>query len=123
MSEKILVVDDEKDILNITVFRLENAGYQVLSVVDGQSAMDIIRAERPDLVLLDLRVPVIDGYEVCKRVKADEDLRQIPVILFTANVSENMVEKTNELGADDFLLKPFNYKELLRKVSSAIKKQ
>ena len=121
MAKKILVVDDEPDILKIVTFRLKKEGYEVLTAVNGQKALDLVNSQRPDLILLDLRLPVVDGYEVCKRVKTDEGLRQIPVILITASSAGKIAEKTKEFRADDYLIKPFEPEELLDKVKKFIK--
>lgn len=120
MAKKILVVDDEPDVLKIVTFRLKKEGYEVITARDGQEALDLVNRERPDLVLLDLRLPVVDGYEVCKRLKTDEDLRQIPVILLTASSATKIAEKTKDFQAEDYLIKPFEPEELLDKVKKFI---
>ena len=120
MAKKILVVDDEPDILKMVTFRLKKEGYEFITAVDGQEALDLINRQRPDLVLLDLRLPVVDGYEVCKRLKTNEDLRQIPVILVTASSAAEIAEKTKDFQADDYLIKPFEPEELLDKIKKFI---
>ena len=84
MENKILIIDDEPDLLKIVVFRLKKAGYRVLTAVDGQQALDIIRSDKPNLILLDVLLPVKDGVTICKIIKDDDTTRQITVILFTA---------------------------------------
>ena len=121
MAKKILVVDDEPDMLKIVTFRLKKLGHEILTAVDGQEALDMIKDKRPDLVLLDLLLPIIDGYQVCKQVKNDETLKHIPIIFFTASGASNVAEKAKEMGADDFLVKPFDTEHLLQKVKSFIK--
>jgi len=111
MSKKILVVDDEPDLIRVTTFRLKKMGYNVITGINGQEAITLIQNERPDLVLLDLRLPIFGGLEVCKKVKADEKLKNIPIVLFTA--STGSIEKTaKEAGADGYLIKPFSQEEL-----------
>jgi two-component system alkaline phosphatase synthesis response regulator PhoP len=111
MAKKILIVDDEPDLIKVTSYRLKKMGYNVVAGVTGQEALDLIRSENPDLVLLDLRLPVIDGLEVCRRVKADEKLKNIPIILFTAS-TDSILENVKEVCADDYLIKPFDQKKL-----------
>jgi len=116
MGKKILVVNDEPDILKIVTFRLKKIGYEILEAADGEKALHLIEKERPDLILLDLRLPAIDGYEVCRRIKADEKLKAIPVIILTASVTSEMETKVEELKADDYVVKPFDSEVLLAKV-------
>ena len=116
MAKKILVVDDEPDILKVVIFRLKKLGHEIATATNGQEALDSIQKEKPDLILLDLRLPVIDGYEVCKRLKTDEELKHIPIILLTASTAGSIAEKTKEFKADDYLIKPFDMKELRAKV-------
>ncbi|MDD5194571.1 MAG: response regulator [Candidatus Omnitrophica bacterium] len=121
MAKKVLVVDDEPDVLKVVSFRLKKAGYEVLTAVNGKIAIDLILEDKPDLIILDLRMPVMDGYEVCTKIKADETLKKIPVILLTASSGgSNITEKMVELKADDCMIKPFNADELLKKVQKFI---
>jgi len=119
MGKKILIVDDEPDLLRVTCFRLERSGYQVLSAINGQEALEIIGKEYPDLVLLDIRIPILGGLEVCLRIKKDEKLKHIPVILFTAS-TQNIKEKLESCGAEDYIFKPFSAEELLSKIKKFI---
>ncbi len=121
MAGKILVVDDEPDILKMVTFRLKKEGYEVITAMDGQEALDLANRERPDLVLLDLRLPVMDGYEVCKALKADENLKQIPVVFLTASVASSIVEKVKAFKAEGYLIKPFDPVKLLETVKKFIK--
>jgi len=120
MAKRILIVDDELDVLELVAFRLEKAGYGIITAVDGQEGLDSIRAERPDLVLLDSCLPGMDAFEVCKELKNDEGLKHMPIILFTATLDITVAEKAKELGANDFILKPFDSEELLKKVKRII---
>ncbi len=120
MPQRVLVVDDEEHILAVTAFRLEKQGYEVLTASDGAVALAMIQEQKPDLVLIDLRLPGMGGAEVCKRVKADEALKNIPVILFSASESYRIAEMRNEVSADDFIVKPFSRDELLGKVQKLL---
>ena len=115
MAKKILIIDDEPDILKVTTFRLEKNGYKVFAAVNGKEALDLLRKQTPDLILLDLVLPRMSGHELCKHIKAQEKLKDIPIVLFTAS-STSVKEKARALGADDFLLKPFSPEELLNKI-------
>jgi len=120
MPKRILVVDDEPDILKVIAVRLKAQGYEILTAVDGKEALDLIQQQRPDLVLLDLRLPVMDGYEVCRRMKSDDDLKDIPVIILTATVPEKLAQKMEELKANDYMTKPFIPENLLEKVKKLV---
>ncbi len=115
MPKRILIVDDEPDLVKVTSFRLKKAGYEVLTCVNGQDALDLIQKTPVDLILLDLLLPQMGGDEVCLKIKEDPNLKHIPVILFTATVV-NIPEKAREVGAEDYLQKPFIPEELLGKV-------
>jgi two-component system, OmpR family, alkaline phosphatase synthesis response regulator PhoP len=109
-------VDDEPDVLKVEVFRLKKLGYEVYTAVNGKDGLDMIREKKPDLVMLDLRLPVLEGTEVCSRMKTDEGLKGIPVILVTAS-SDCVVEKAGLCKADDYILKPFDTAELTAKLA------
>ena len=111
IAKKILIVDDEPDLIKVTTFRLRKMGYDVIAGTDGEQALSLIESERPDLVLLDLRLPKIDGLDVCKRVKADPKLKDIPIILFTASTND-INENVKTCGANGYLIKPFNSEQL-----------
>ena len=115
MAKKILFVDDEPDVLTAVTFRLTKSGYNVITATDGEKAVSAIRTERPDLVLLDMRLPGINGMEVCRVIRSDPALKNIPIILFTASAS-CIAEDCAKCGADDYILKPFDSKELLEKI-------
>ncbi|MFH1645043.1 MAG: response regulator [Candidatus Omnitrophota bacterium] len=120
MKKKVLVVDDEIDILKIVAFRLEKAGYKVLKAVDGNEALNVIEKERPNLILLDLRLPLIDGYEVRRRLLRNEELKKIPIILITASILKPIEEKIEEMQVQDYVIKPFEMEDLLSKVEKYI---
>ncbi|MDD5560681.1 MAG: response regulator [Candidatus Omnitrophica bacterium] len=118
--KKILVVDDEKAIVEMLTMRLEANGYQVISAADGQEGLDKLRSERPDLIILDLMLPKIDGYKVCRILKFDEKYKHIPIILFTARTQEIDIKLGEEVGADAYIMKPFEPDILLGKVAELL---
>lgn len=109
---KILVAEDERDIRELIEFALHYNGHEVLTAVDGLSAWDLIVAEQPDLVLLDVRMPRMDGYEVCRRIKRSEKLRHIPVAFLSAKGQEAEVQAGLDAGAAEYILKPFSLEQL-----------
>ncbi|HBE72890.1 MAG TPA: hypothetical protein DDW31_02130 [candidate division Zixibacteria bacterium] len=120
MQKKIMVVDDEPYIARVIKFKLEQEGYAVISANDGVTGLDRIRQEKPDLVLLDVMMPGLTGYEVCQQVKADADLQGIPVVFLTAKGQERDREQGLNLGASDYITKPFSPNRLLELVKSII---
>ena len=120
-KKNILVVDDEPDILKVTSIRLKALGYDVLTAVDGRHALDTIRSENPDLVLLDLVMPLMSGAEVCEQIKNDKVLKHIPIILFTARGSGVMTgERIKKVAPDDYIVKPFEPEELRDKIEKIL---
>ncbi|MFA5147819.1 MAG: response regulator [Candidatus Omnitrophota bacterium] len=120
MPKTILIVDDEEDLVKVTTFRLKSLGYNVAVGVNGQEALNLIKEKRPDLVLLDLRLPVMDGRDVCKAVKADPELEDIPIVMFTASTQQISVQ-AKEAGADGFLVKPFEQEQLIAVLDKFLK--
>lgn len=118
--QKILVVDDEKTMVEIIRYALEKAGYEVISAFDGEEGINLARSASPDLVILDLMLPRIDGYEVC-RVLFNE--MQIPIIMLTAKDEEIDKILGLELGADDYLTKPFSPRELVARVKAHLRRE
>ncbi|MCU0665495.1 MAG: response regulator [Candidatus Omnitrophica bacterium] len=114
MPKRILVVDDEPDVLKVAIVRLKMAGYEVFTAINGQQALDFVRQTAPDMMFLDLRLPIIDGYNVCQQIKSDEKLKNIKVVIFTASVDQ-LDEKIKQVKADDYLLKPFDSAGLVNK--------
>ncbi len=109
---KILVAEDERDIRELIEFALQYNGHEVLTAIDGLSAWDLIVAEQPDLVLLDVRMPRMDGYEVCRRIKRSEKLQHIPVAFLSAKGQEAEVQAGLDAGAEEYILKPFSLEQL-----------
>ena len=120
---KILVVEDEVDILEVIEYNLSREGYRVLSSRDGDSGLRIARADAPDLVLLDLMLPGLDGLEVCRRLKADTITCDIPIIMVTAKGEESDIVLGLGIGADDYMTKPFGPKELVARVKAVIRRR
>jgi DNA-binding response OmpR family regulator len=116
----VLVADDDTDILALVRFRLERDGYEVLSAPDGETALDLALARTPDLALLDVMMPRLDGYEVTRRLREHGPTATIPIILLTARVQEPDVERGFEAGADDYVTKPFSPQALGESVQAAL---
>lgn len=119
MAKKILVVEDEPDILTLAIVRLKTAGYEVLMARNSEEAIELLGKDMPDLILLDLILPEMQGDEFCKRLKSDARFKHIPVILFTASTIR-VPEKVGEMGADDYVIKPFEPENLLYKIKKFI---
>jgi len=120
MSKKILIVDDEADIQKLVGLRLRKAGYDVEVVGSGLDAIKAIRDQKPDLILLDLRLPGVDGFRVCRQVKEDPELKKTSVIIFTAVHPETVAQQIRQCKADDFILKPFQSEDLLKRVRQCL---
>jgi two-component system alkaline phosphatase synthesis response regulator PhoP len=118
LAKKILVVDDEVYILHILDFSLGAEGYEVLTAADGDEAIRVARTEKPDLIVLDIMMPKVDGFEACRRLKADPETSAIPVILLTAKGREVDRQMGMEVGADDYIVKPFSPTRLIEKIGS-----
>jgi two-component system phosphate regulon response regulator PhoB len=118
----ILVVEDEEDIRDIVAFNLRQAGFRVLETGDGRGALHLARSRQPDLVVLDLLLPDLDGREVCRRLREDQATRHLPVLMLTALASEGDRVVGFELGADDYLTKPFSPRELVLRVRAILRR-
>src|SRR5512136_3168876 len=118
-KETLLLVDDERNIVDLARMYLEQEGYKVEAAYDGQTALDKIKALEPALVVLDLMLPVVDGWEVCRRVRSMSD---VPIIMLTAR--DDDVDKIVglELGADDYMTKPFNPRELVARIKAILRR-
>jgi two-component system alkaline phosphatase synthesis response regulator PhoP len=121
-KSRILLVDDEPDIVETAAFMLQARNYSVITASGGLEGIEKARSERPDLILLDIMMPEVDGYDVCMRLKADEDTKHIPVIMLTAKGESEAVLKSHSLGADDYVVKPFNLTTLLGKLRKFLSK-
>lgn len=119
MPQKILVVDDEKPIAEILQYNLEEEGYHVLLAYNGEEALRLAFAEQPDLILLDIMLPYIDGFSLCRKIR---DKLDVPIIMLTARETEVDKVLGLELGADDYVTKPFSMRELLARVRAALRR-
>ena len=116
----VLVADDDRDILELVAFRLERAGYDVVTANNGAEALEVANERVPDLAVLDVMMPRLDGYEVTRRLRDDDGTERIPVILLTARVQEADVQRGFDAGADDYLKKPFSPQELRARVQAVL---
>lgn len=113
---KVLVVDDERNILDIIKFNLEVEGYEVITSLDGEEALEKVHQDRPDLILCDIMMPELDGLEVCRRLKADGRTNQIPVVMLSAKTQAQDKIASIDAGADDFITKPFDFSDLVARI-------
>lgn len=118
---RIVVAEDEQDIRELLVFILELAGHQVVAVSDGAQAVEAVRKEMPDLVILDVRMPHMDGYDACRLLKQDAQTAHIPVIFLSARGQDSEVQTGLELGAEKYIVKPFSPEGLLKEIAPFIK--
>ena len=119
---KVLLVEDEEDIREMVHFNLFKERYQVLLASDGQTAVDVATKELPELIVLDVMLPKMDGFEVCERLKNDPQTKKIPIIMLTAKGEEEDVIKGLEVGADDYITKPFSPKVLLARIKAVLRR-
>jgi CheY-like chemotaxis protein len=117
---RILIAEDERDILDLISFTLQYASHEVIPTDNGEEALEMARQELPDLVLLDVRMPRLTGYEVCKSLKTDERTRHIPVVFLSAKGQEAEVKAGIEAGASEYLLKPFAPDQLITKLQTIL---
>ncbi|RJO65551.1 MAG: DNA-binding response regulator [Candidatus Omnitrophota bacterium] len=122
MKEKILIVDDEKDIARMLEYNLKKEGFRTVSCYDGEEALHRARKEKPGLIILDLMLPGMDGLEVCKVLKKDPAVSAIPIIMLTAKTQETDKVVGLEVGADDYITKPFSPRELIARVKAVLRR-
>ena len=119
---KVLVVDDEKDITALVAYHLEREGFRVLQAHDGLQALELIKRERPHLLVLDLMLPHLSGLDLCRRLRKDPDTARLPILMLTAKAEETDKVLGLELGGDDYLTKPFGPRELVARVKALIRR-
>jgi CheY-like chemotaxis protein len=119
---KILIAEDEPDIRDLLLFTLQYGGHIAVATNDGIEAVGITRTEQPDLVILDVRMPRMTGYEACRQIKAGETTHDIPVVFLSAKGQDSEIQAGLEAGAVDYLLKPFDPAELIKQVNDFLKK-
>lgn len=120
--KKILLVDDEEHIVELIRYNLENNGYNIITAFDGDEAYTKAIEENPDLILLDIMLPILDGIEVCKKLKRNKESENIPIIMLTARTEETDKVLGLEIGADDYITKPFNVRELIARVKAVLRR-
>ncbi len=120
MSKRVLIVDDEPNIVISVEFLMKREGFAVSVARDGEEALECIRAERPDLVILDVMMPKLNGFEVCETVRADPQLAGIRILMLTAKGRETEMRKGISLGADAYIAKPFSTRDLVDRVKSLL---
>jgi DNA-binding response OmpR family regulator len=116
----VLAADDDEDILALVAFRLERSGYTVIQARDGQEALDLALSEKPDLAVLDVMMPKLDGFELTRRLRSEEATSRMPIILLTARAQDSDVAQGFEAGADDYIRKPFSPQELRTRVQAIL---
>lgn len=119
-KKKVLIVDDESHIVELVRVCLEDTDYEIIEAYDGQEALDKARSEKPDLILLDIMLPKMDGYEVCKNLKTDDSTKSIPVVMLTAKGQEVDKVKGFQSGADSYMTKPFSPLRLLTELEEKL---
>ena len=122
-NKTILIVDDENDILGLVEFHVQQQGYKTLKATSGEQALKLIRDEKPDLIVLDLMLPGISGLDVCKYLKSESATENIPIIMLTAKGEEADIVQGLEMGADDYVTKPFSPKVLMARLNSVIRRK
>jgi len=121
-GKKVLVAEDEPDIRGLIVFSLRYAGYKVIEALNGEEAIRLAEEEQPDLILLDVRMPKVSGYEACSVLKAQSSTRGIPIVFLSARGQETEIKQGLELGAEEYILKPFAPDELYQRVGSILER-
>lgn len=121
-GQRILLADDEEDIKTVVRMFLEAQGFKVITAFDGLDALDKARLEKPDLILLDIMMPVLDGFEVCKRLKEGKHTADIPVLMLSAAAHIDSVNRGLEVGAEDYIIKPFEPEKLQEKITQILSK-
>lgn len=120
---KIVIAEDERDIRDLITFTLQFAGHQVIATSNGAEAVEAVEREKPDLVLMDVRMPRMTGYEACRRLKANPETAHIPVVFLSAKGQESEVREGLEAGAVAYILKPFSPDELTRRVAELLQRE
>ena len=121
-NEKILVVEDEEDIQEVLRYNLEKSGYRPICLDQGETAVAVVRKELPSLILLDIMLPGIDGLEVCRQIKQEQELRKIPIVMISARGEETDVVVGLEMGADDYITKPFSPRVVMARIKAVLRR-
>jgi DNA-binding response OmpR family regulator len=123
MAKKILIVDDEPNIVVPLEFLMKQSGYEVLIARNGKEVLESVVKNRPDLILLDIMLPDINGFEICHTLRTAYDMQDVKIILLTAKSRESDINKGMAMGADAYIIKPFSTKELVKKINEMIKQE
>lgn len=119
---KIVIAEDEPDIRELIAFTLRFAGHEVIAGANGLEGYELAKREKPDLVMLDVRMPKMTGYEACQRIKSEEDIAHIPVVFLSAKGQENEIQQGLQAGAEEYMLKPFAPDQLTERIRAILKK-
>ena len=122
MNNKILIVEDEKDIRDLIIYALEAKGYETISTDDGEKALKMLKENKPDLVILDWMLPSVSGLEICRNIRRDKNIKNIPIIMLTAKITEDDKILGLDSGADDYITKPFSTAELSSRVKAVLRR-
>ena len=122
MNNKILIVEDEKDIRDLIIYALQAKGYETISADDGEKALKMLKENKPDLVILDWMLPSVSGLEICRNIRRDENIKNIPIIMLTAKITEDDKILGLDSGADDYITKPFSTAELTSRVKAILRR-
>jgi len=120
-AKKILIIEDDRDIVNLVKLTLELEGFEVFAAFDGQEGWERIESQRPDSILLDLRLPKLDGFQVLKRLKSNQATSRIPIVILTATAQKKSIARGLAAGADAYITKPFEPLELVQKICQVLK--
>ena len=123
MPKSVLIIDDEVDLRNLLEYNLRKEGYKVMTAQDGRTGIDQTLRERPDLIVLDIMMPIIDGLEVCKTLRNNSKTANIPILMLTAKAEETDKVIGLEIGADDYMVKPFGIRELLARIKALLRRK
>jgi two-component system phosphate regulon response regulator PhoB len=123
VREKILIVDDEESIIELLRYNLKKEGFKVVGVLDGEKALDLAGRIKPDLIILDLMLPGLHGYEVLRLLKKNMHLSHIPVVILSAKALKEDIDKGMQLGADEYIIKPFSVAELVIRIKEILKRK
>ena len=122
MNNKILIVEDEKDIRDLIIYALQAKGYETISTDDGEKALKMLKENKPDLVILDWMLPSVSGLEICRNIRRDKNIKNIPIIMLTAKITEDDKILGLDSGADDYITKPFSTAELSSRVKAILRR-
>lgn len=121
MAKKILIIEDSPTIVSLLRNRIEDSGYETIAANDGESGLQMIKEKMPDLIILDVKMPGMDGFEVCRIVKGDPNIKDIPIVFVTASAQKSDIEKYREVGGSGYITKPYEGKALVDEIKKVLK--